>query len=80
LPTEVLSLGMSENMGFSHLVSLSIFASYFFVILGLFALIIGDLHKLAASSRVSVLKKSAFVGLTVVSLGYTWYCELGSSI
>jgi hypothetical protein len=68
---------MSENnMGFSHLVSLSIFASYFFVILSLFALIIQDLHKLAASSsKVSVLKKSAFIGLTVVSLGYTWYCE-----
>ena len=63
-------------MGFSHLVSLSIFASYFIIILGLFALIIRDLHKLAAASyKVSVLKKSAFIGLTLVSLGYTWYCE-----
>lgn len=66
---------MLGNMKSSHFVSLGILASYFTVILCLFALIVGDLRKLAVLSNASVPKIVTFIGLTAVSFGYTWYCK-----
>ncbi len=61
-------------MDFSHLMALSIFASYFLTIIGLFFLIIRDLRLLAKTSNASGLKITIFVGLTLASFAHTWFC------
>jgi hypothetical protein len=63
----------------NHAVALGIFSSYFIVILALFSLILTNLWSLRAPLKFTkswlTLRVTVFIGLTIASLTYTWFCE-----
>lgn len=56
-----------------HIVALGIFASYFFIILALFTIILWSVP--ATGKATSVGKTWLFRFLTLGSLGHTWFCK-----
>jgi len=61
-----------------HVVALGIFSTYFIVILALFSLILENLWFLRAplkltKSWITILRATAFIGLTIASSTHTWF-------